>query len=61
MVTDTKQDIALEYLQLCRSRHDQQGYYIGLAQQYGLDDHTISAALGVPEERVGQILAGDIA
>lgn len=59
---DTRQQIALGHLKLCREELEQakrsRGLYVDLARKYGLSNQAIGEALGITEAGVRRIMAG---
>lgn len=60
--TDSRQQIALGHLKLCREELAQakrsRALYVDLAKTYGLSNQAIGDALGITEAGVRRILAG---
>lgn len=61
--TDSRQQIALSHLKLCRMELERakqsRALYAALARQYGLSNQAIGDALGVTEAGVRRILTAD--
>lgn len=59
---DSRQQIALGHLKLCREQLEQaqrsRALYVDLARKYGLSNQSIGDALGITEAGVRRILAG---
>ncbi|MDK8171728.1 hypothetical protein QP735_04215 [Curtobacterium citreum] len=59
---DSRQQIALGHLKLCREQLEQakrsRALYVDLARKYGLSNQSIGDALGITEAGVRRIVAG---
>lgn len=59
---DSRQQIALGHLKLCREQLDHakqsRALYVDLARKYGLSNQSIGDALGITEAGVRRIMAG---